>query len=66
MIDLSKISKDRVYRKKEVADLLGITVRTLDRWIAKGFPAGAMMYGIRVWNGSILLKHINRKTTESI
>ena len=62
MIDLTKISKDGLYRKKEVAALCGICTKTLERWIAKGFPDGKWMYGIKVWSGEALIKHIRKKS----
>ncbi len=62
MIDLSKISRDGIYRKKEVAALLGICTKTLERWIADGFPDGKLVYGIKVWSGEVLLKHLRKKS----
>lgn len=39
-----------ILRKKDVAQLVGRTVRTLNRWIAEGFfPKGRYVKGAMVW-----------------
>lgn len=42
--------KQLFLRKKDVAVLMGRTVRTLNRWIAEGFfPKGKYLKGAMVW-----------------
>ncbi|WP_462373675.1 helix-turn-helix transcriptional regulator [Turicimonas muris] len=39
-----------ILRKKDVAPLIGRTVRTLNRWIAEGFfPKGKYVKGAMAW-----------------
>jgi predicted DNA-binding transcriptional regulator AlpA len=60
------LAADRLVTKREVAEALGMTVRSLERHISTGeFPRPMALGGWRRWRLSTVRKHLDKLSRES-
>jgi DNA-binding transcriptional MerR regulator len=61
------ISPNAVYSKPEVADIFGVSQKTISRWEISGeLPPAYIQGGKRCWLGSILLRDQQAKQSRAL
>lgn len=56
----------RLVSAKQVASLLGVSVRTVTNWVAKGkFPPPAKIFGYPRWKEEDVLKYVEKQFAEA-